>query len=120
MEENGQPDVLPSTPLLSGRTYEWFKFVATVLLPAAATMYLTLGDLWDFPRTQQVVGTITALNAFLGILIKISSNQYQRDDKNFDGVLVIDDSGPKTVVQTQFTVDPRDLTKQGVLKVVRK
>lgn len=123
MEENdnGQPEVLPSTPLLSGRMYEWLKFVVTVLLPAAATMYLTLGDLWDFPRVQQVVGTMTALAAFLGLILKVSSvRYYKNNEKAFDGVILVDDTGFKTIVQTQHTVDPRDLANQAIFKVVKK
>lgn len=121
MEENdGQNEVLPSTPFLSGRNYEYLKIVTTILLPAIATLYLTLGAIWNFPKVDQVVSTITALTVFLGVMLKVSSVQYNREDKNFDGVIVVDDSGPRTVVQMQHTVDPRDLTKQGVFKVVKK
>jgi|ERR1041384_3563055 hypothetical protein len=122
MEENynGQSEVLPSKPLFSGRAYEWFKFLATIMLPAVATLYLTLGDLWDFPKIQEVVGTITAINAVLGLFLKVSSNQYHNnEDKAFDGIINIDDSGPKTQVGWQWLQDPRDLAKSGVFKVVR-
>lgn len=125
MEENynGQPEVLPSKPLFNGRTYDYLKFVALVFLPAAAALYLTLGDLWDFPKVQEVAGTIAAINTLLGALLKVSSGQYfNRDDKSFDGVITIDDSGPKTRVEFQpiFTTDPRDLGKAAMFKVVKK
>lgn len=121
MEENdGQQVVAITTPLLSGRTYEWLKFAATVLFPGVTALYLALGNLWNFPHVEEVAGTLMAINTFIGLIVKVSSDQYQREDKNFDGVIVIDDSGPKTQVLTQYVKDPRDLTKQGVFKVVHK
>ena len=120
-EDYGQPEVLPSKPLFNGRTYDYLKFVALVLLPATAALYLTLGDLWDFPKVQEVAGTIAAINTLLGAILKVSSTQYfKRNDKSFDGVIVVDDSGPKTIVQQQHTVDPRDLGTVAVMKVVKK
>lgn len=63
--------------LLSEKTYNFLKNMVQVVLPAFATFYLALSGLWGLPASSQVGGTATALAAFLGVLLKISSSQYK-------------------------------------------
>ena len=49
-----------------------------VCLPAIATLYFALAGIWDFPYGEEVVGTITAVDTFLGVLLGISSAQYNK------------------------------------------
>lgn len=58
------------------KVYDILKFIAMIVLPALGTLYFTLSGIWGFPYGEQVVGTITAVDAFLGALLKISSNKY--------------------------------------------
>lgn len=60
----------------SNKTYDILKFIALKALPGLATLWLTLGEIWNFPYTAQIGATITALDAFLGVLIGISSKNY--------------------------------------------
>lgn len=62
---------------LPSKVYDFFKWVALVILPAVGTLYAALGSLWDFPAVVQVVGTIAAIDTFLGMLLKRSSSNYQ-------------------------------------------
>lgn len=66
----------------SKNTYDFLKWVAQFLLPAAGTLYFALASIWNLPYGEQVVGTITALDTFLGVLLGISSNTYYKDLKN--------------------------------------
>lgn len=66
----------------SKNTYDFLKWVAQFLLPAAGTLYFALANIWNLPCGEQVVGTITAVDAFLGVLLGISSNAYYKDLKN--------------------------------------
>ena len=70
---------------LSDATYEKLKFVALVLLPALSTLYFTLGGLWNFPNIEQVVGTIAALDTFLGVILRISTKAYNTSPGRYDG-----------------------------------
>ena len=63
-------------------TYDFLKWVAQFLLPAAGTLYFALASIWNLPYGEQVVGTITAVDTFLGVLLGISSNTYYKDLKN--------------------------------------
>ena len=60
----------------SSKHYDILKFWALVVLPAVATLYFALAQIWGFPCGEQIVGTITAVDAFLGALLGISSAQY--------------------------------------------
>lgn len=61
---------------LSNNVYDVLKYIAQIVLPALGTLYFALSGIWGFPLGEQIVGTITAVDAFLGALLKISSNNY--------------------------------------------
>lgn len=62
---------------LSNETYDTFKFTATIVLPALATLVSALGLIWQIPYTEPTVATIVALNTFIGAIIGVSSASYK-------------------------------------------
>lgn len=66
--------------LLSNKQYDILKWVALVLLPALGTLYFALAGIWGFPYGEQIVGTITAIDTFLGVILGISSSQYKKEE----------------------------------------
>ena len=67
---------------MSNKTYDVLKFIAQVILPALGTLYFALAGIWGFPYGEQVVGTITAVDTFLGVCLGISSAQYNKEGKH--------------------------------------
>ena len=63
---------------MSNKVYDILKWIAQILLPALGTLYFALAAIWGFPYAEQIVGTITAIDAFLGVLLGISSTQYNK------------------------------------------
>ena len=63
---------------LSNKTYDILKWIAQLLLPAVATLYFALAGIWGFPYGEQIVGTITAIDTFLGVILGISTAQYKK------------------------------------------
>lgn len=63
---------------LSNKAYDVLKFITTIVLPAAGTLYFALAGIWGFPYAEQIVGTITAVVTFLGVLLGISTIQYNK------------------------------------------
>lgn len=63
---------------MSNKMYDILKWIAMVVLPAIATLYLALAGIWGFPYGEEVVGTIAAINAFLGALLGVSSAKYNK------------------------------------------
>lgn len=64
---------------LSNEVYDILKFVAQIVLPAAGTLYFALAGIWGWPYGEQIVGTITAVDAFLGALLGLSSAAYNKE-----------------------------------------
>jgi len=64
---------------MTNKTYDILKWVAQILLPATGTLYFALASIWGFPYAEQIVGTITAVDTFLGVLLGLSSRQYKGD-----------------------------------------
>jgi hypothetical protein len=63
---------------MSNKTYDILKWIAMIALPATATLYFALANIWGLPYGEQIVGTITAIDAFLGALLGISAAQYKK------------------------------------------
>lgn len=63
---------------MSNKVYDVLKWIAMVALPAAATLYFALAGIWGWSYGEQVVGTITAIDTFLGVVLGISSVQYKK------------------------------------------
>lgn len=66
---------------LSNKVYDILKWVAMYLLPALGTLYFALAGIWGFPYGEQIVGTITAIDTFLGVILGISTARYNKNIK---------------------------------------
>lgn len=64
---------------LTNKVYDVLKWIALYLLPALGTLYFALAGIWGFPYGEQIVGTITALDTFLGVILGVSTVQYNKD-----------------------------------------
>ena len=64
---------------MSNKVYDVLKFIAQIVLPALGTLYFALSSIWGFPYGEQIVGTITAVDAFLGAILGISSVEYNKE-----------------------------------------
>lgn len=63
---------------MSNKMYDVLKWIAMVVLPAIGTLYFALAGIWGFPYAEEIVGTITAIDTFLGVLLGISSTKYNK------------------------------------------
>ena len=63
---------------MNNKLYDFLKWCAQILLPAVATLYFAIAQIWGLPYAEQIVGTITAIDAFLGALLGVSTIQYKR------------------------------------------
>ena len=63
--------------ITNNKVYDVLKEIALIVLPAFATLYLTLAGIWNLPYPQQVSGTLIAVDTFLGTILHISSKQYK-------------------------------------------
>jgi len=65
---------------MTNKVYDVLKYIAQIVLPAVGTLYFALSGIWGLPYGEQIVGTVTAVDAFLGALLKISSDNYYNSE----------------------------------------
>jgi len=68
---------------MSNKMYDVLKWIAQLFLPAAGALYFALANIWGLPYGEEIVGTITAVDAFLGVILGISSKVYYDDLSNY-------------------------------------
>lgn len=64
---------------MNNKIYDTLKWIAQILLPALATLYFAIAQIWGLPYAEQIVGTMTAIDAFLGALLGISTYNYKKE-----------------------------------------
>ena len=67
--------------ILSDKLYNILKYIAQIILPGLATLYLAIAGIWNLPFGEQISGTIMAIDTFLGVLLGISSAKYNKLNK---------------------------------------
>lgn len=65
---------------MNNKVYDILKWIAQIVLPAIATLYFAIASIWGLPYAEQIVGTITAIDAFLGALLGISTLTYKKGE----------------------------------------
>ena len=63
---------------MSNKVYDVLKWIALIVLPATATAYFGLASIWGFPYGDQIIGTISVAEVFLGTVLGISSANYKK------------------------------------------
>ena len=61
---------------MTNKVYDTLKYIAQIVLPALATMILTIFAIWGLPYGEAIAGTITAIDVFIGALLRLKSKQY--------------------------------------------
>jgi hypothetical protein len=100
--------------MITGKLYNWLKYIAQIALPALGTLYFTLAGIWGLGSGEEVVGTIMAVDLFLGVLLGISQANYNKGIEN-GGEVHVNDGQMKFVVDG----DKADLDNIGDKTEVR-
>lgn len=110
-------DTQSKNPILNDRTYEILEWVARVLLPAVATLYGTLGSIWGLPNVTAVVGTIVAVDAFLGVFLGFAQKSYDNSSAKYDGNIIVmgTPDGGKTF-SLELDKNPDELAEMNTIK----
>ena len=64
---------------MSNKMYDILVYIAQIVLPALGTLYFALCGIWGFPYGEEIIGTITAVDIFLGTILKISQTKYYKE-----------------------------------------
>lgn len=109
---------------LSNNLYDVAKRVVTMGLPALGTLYFAISSIWGLPYADEIVGSLAALTVFLGVVINISTANYNTNDDRFDGMVEVEEDpyGNKTMSLALTKIEnPEDIANQKeVVFKVRK
>ena len=69
--------------MMSNKVYDVMKWIAMYLIPAIGTLYFALAGIWNFPYGEEIVGTLTAVDTFLGVILGISTAKYNKQSEEY-------------------------------------
>ena len=103
-----------TSPILKDNVYNFLKNLVQIVLPAAATLYLTIASIWGLPASQEVAGSMAAIATFIGVLLRVSTKAYNASDLSFDGNMVVSkDPDGTTLYSLELNGDPEDLVNKN-------
>lgn len=104
---------------LNNKTYDFIKFLTVVLLPALGTLYFALSQAWGLPSGEAVLGTMMAIQVFIGAVMGISSKKYEESGEKYVGEINVADTPDKTLFSLDLKGDPEELKdkKEATFKV---
>lgn len=103
--------------LFSNGVYDWLRHISQITLPAVGTLYFAIAQIWGFPNGEEVVGTIIAVDAFMGLLLSVSSKTYKNSEAKYDGSIDVEQQEDDTkLFSLSLNSDPEELeTKTEVV-----
>lgn len=63
---------------ISNKLYDILKWIAMYVLPGLGTLYFALANIWGLPYAEEIIGTISAVDTFLGVLLGVASASYHK------------------------------------------
>jgi hypothetical protein len=95
--------------LLSDEQYYLLNSLAVIILPALGTLYFAVAQIWKLPAAEQVVGTIVAVDTFLGVLIKVGEQSYDNSSSKYAGAINVADTADKLSYSLELNQAPETL-----------
>lgn len=121
-KDTPEPESAPSSGfVLDSKLYDRLKFVVQVILPGLGTLYAGLGGFWNFPNVPQVIGSITAVALFLGLLLAQSSKNFTPpipeavEGQPVGGFVVTTKDDGTTLYTLSLTSDPASFADQDTI-----
>lgn len=104
---------------LNDKQYDVVKFLTIVVLPAFGTLYFALAAIWGLPSPEQVLGTILAVETFIGAILGLSTRQYVNSGAKYSGAINVIETPDKTVYSLDLDHAPEELAKkdEAIFKV---
>jgi hypothetical protein len=120
IEQTGQhenPTNSSKNPLLNDAWYNALEYLARVVLPGAATLYLALSQLWGFANGAAVVGTIVAVDTFLGLFLGVAMKSFDKSDVAVDGnVIIVEKPDGSRTLSMRLEKTPEELAAMSTVK----
>jgi len=73
--------------IIDGDLYDALAWVGRILLPALASLYAGLAQLWPLPYPEAIPGTIALVDVFLNALLQKESRAFFEEHEIVDAVV---------------------------------
>jgi len=93
--------------MITGKLYDYLKWIAQIFLPAVGALYIALAALWNLPAPQEVAGTILTVDTFIGVILGISQVNYGKQIGG--GTMHVGGLGDKVTYSLELDDDPEQL-----------
>lgn len=101
--------------MLEDNIYSVGKKAVQIWIPAVSALYFGLGTIWGFPAIEKVTGSCAVIAVFVGAVLRISSNNFDRSgagDTDQVGKLIVvpkEDGAFTYRLDLDPAVDPVDI-----------
>lgn len=117
----GKHEVARTGGFMSSGVYDVAKFCALILFPAFGAAYFSLAGIWGLPNAEEVVGTVTIVDTFLGAILGLSKRAYDHSEVAYDGAIDLKPDAENDVTNLNFRFDPTGIaSKERVVLKVNK
>lgn len=64
---------------MNNKTYDFLKWITTIVLPAIATFYKAMAEIWGLPFADKIPATIMGVVTLFGACLMYSSSKYKKE-----------------------------------------
>lgn len=65
---------------MTNKLFDILRLIAEIILPALGALYAALAGIWGLPYAEGIVGTIVAVDTFLGAIIEYLRQKYNKQE----------------------------------------
>ena len=66
---------------MNEKLYDILAIIGRLILPAIATLYFSLSQIWHLPLGEEICGTLAALTVFINSLLKIEYHRWEDEQE---------------------------------------
>lgn len=104
--------------ILSSGQFNFLRRMVELVLPALATFYFTIAQIFSLPGGEEVVASAAALATLLGVIIVWLRRGYEESDAKYDGEFVINEHDPmKDTYSLEVETPMFEVPKQSELRL---
>lgn len=108
-----------TSALLNNKQYDIIKYLTVVFLPSVGTLYFALSQIWGLPYGEAVLGTLAAIQVFIGATMSFATKRYEESGEKYVGEINVTEAPDKTLFSLDLKDEPESLKNkdEAIFKV---
>lgn len=67
---------------MNEKVYQILAIIGRLIIPAIATLYFSLSQIWGLPLGEQITGTLAAITVFINTILKIEYDRWEQENED--------------------------------------